>query len=171
MKILDAKGKLFGKINLVDCLVVLVILAIIIAAAVKLTGTSVSDALSGGDDMVTIRYEVLCTQVNPTTCDYAVTQIGSQLMNSGEMIDAEITNCVIEPHMDTVETADGTLNYVENTMVHDLRFTIEAQTQLVANAYAVGTQELRVGKSHIVKTVGLEVTGTILSMEEVNADA
>lgn len=171
MKILDAKGKLFGKINLVDCVVLVVILAIVIAAAFKLTGSSVSDALNTGTDAVTIRYEVLCTQVNPTTCDYAVTQIGAQLMNSGEMIDATITDCVIEPHTDTVEAADGTLHYVENTTVHDLRFTIEADVQFVANAYSVGTQELRVGKSHIVKTVGLEVSGTILSMEEVSANA
>ena len=38
------------------------------------------------------------------------------------------------------------------------------------NAYAVGTQEIRVGKSHIVKTVNIEVTGYITRMEVVTAD-
>ena len=169
MKILDSKGKLFGKINLVDCLVVLVILAVVIAAALKLTGSSVSD-LTSGSNAVTIRYEVLCPKIDPTTSDYAVTEIGKQLMNSCEMIDAYITDCVIEPHIEPVEAADGTLHYVEDTTVHDLRFTIDANVQFVGNAYSVGTQELRVGKSHIVKTVGLEVNGTILSMEEVTTN-
>lgn len=85
-------------------------------------------------------------------------------------IDAYITDCVIEPHIEPVEAADGTLHYVEDTTVHDLRFTIDANVQFVGNAYSVGTQELRVGKSHIVKTVGLEVNGTILSMEEVTTN-
>ena len=73
MKILDEKGKLFGKVNLIDLIVVLVILAGVAAVAWKLGGSSVTDAINS--NAATIRYEVVCTNLDPDTCDFAVSHI------------------------------------------------------------------------------------------------
>lgn len=39
------------------------------------------------------------------------------------------------------------------------------------NAYEVGSQEVRVGKSHIVKTSMIEVTGTVTAMTVTDGQA
>lgn len=165
MKVLDEKGRLFGKINLIDLVVVLVLVLVIIAVLWKLGGSKITEAVEVNAPV--IEYEVLCTEIDPDTCDYAVAHIGDQLMSNGEMIDGTITNCVIEPNMITVLDGDGNPIQVENPDFHNLRFTIESKVTETSNAFAVGTQELRVGKAHIVKTVMLEITGYITSMEEV----
>lgn len=168
MKILDQKGKLFGKINLIDLIVVLVLVAVVAAVGWKLAGPSVTDALSSNG--TTIRYEVLCTKVDPDACEFAATQIGGQLMSSGDLMDGYITDCVVEPHKEVVLDADGNPQQVEDPSVRDLRFTIETKVSEAGNAYSVGSQELRVGKTHIVKTMDLEFNGYITSMEKVTAD-
>ena len=166
MKLLDEKGKLFGKVNLIDLIVVVVLVAVIAAVGWKMAGSSITEAIQS--NAATIRYEVLCTEVDPAICDYAVQQVGTQLMSNGDMIDGTITDCVIEPHIVTVLDAEGNPKQVEDPEVRNLRFTIESKVSETSNAYAVGSQELRVGKTHIVKTVMLEISGNIVSMEDVS---
>ena len=166
MKLLDDKGKLFGKVNIIDLLVVLVLIAGVAAVAWKLGGSAVTDAINS--NAATIRYEVVCSNVDPATCDFAVSHVGGQLMSNGDLLDGYITDCVIEPHTEMVLDADGNPKQVEDPEVHDLRFTIETKVSQAANAYAVGSQEVRVGKSHIVKTVELEINGYITSIEMVD---
>lgn len=167
MKVLDEKGKLFGKINLIDLLVIVVLAAVVAAVGWKLAGSRITDALESNN--LTIRYEVICVNVDVDACNYAVDHIGGQLMSNGNLLDGYITDCVIEPHTEVVLDADGNPKTVENPSSRDMRFTIEAKVDTVANAYGLGSQELRVGKSHIVKTVELEFNGYITAMEEVSA--
>ena len=168
MKVLDEKGKLFGKINLIDLIVIVVLVLILVAVGWKLAGSRIADAIESNAPVM--EYEVLCTEIDPDTCDYAVAHIGDQLMSNGEMVNGTITNCVIEPHMLTVLNSEGVPVQVEDPDFHNLRFTIQSSVTETSNAYAVGSQELRVGKSHIVKTIMLEVTGFITSMEEVEVN-
>lgn len=168
MKILDEKGKLFGKLNLIDLIVVLVIIAVVAAVAWKLGGSAVTEAIA--DKGTTIRYEVLCTKVDADTSAFAESHVGGQLMSNGDMMDGTIVDCVVEPYTQTVLDSEGNAKQVEDPAYRNVRFTIEAKVVEAANAYSIGSQELRVGKSHIVKTTELEINGTITSMEVVNAD-
>ena len=47
MKLIDEKGRLFGKINLIDLLVVILIVAVIAAVVWKLGGRKAAAAVSG----------------------------------------------------------------------------------------------------------------------------
>lgn len=168
MKILDEKGKLFGKLNLIDLIVVLVIIAVVAAVAWKMGGSAVTEAIAGNDN--TIRYEVLCVKVDADASTFAESHVGGQLMSNGDMQDGYIVDCVVEPYTQVVLDNEGNAQLVEDPAYRNVRFTIEANVVEAANAYSIGSQELRVGKSHIVKTTELEITGNITSMEAVNAD-
>ena len=86
MKFLDEKGRLFGKINLIDLLVVLMLVIVIVAVAWKLGGDKLQDTLVHSD-APTVEYEVLCYGVSNDVCEYAKTRIDDQLMSSGDMLD------------------------------------------------------------------------------------
>jgi len=170
LKVVDEKGKLFGKINLIDLIVIVVLILIVAAVVWKVAGNRIQSAVDNMGSVPTVRYEVVCANVDPDTCATAVAHIGDQLMSNGKMMNAHITNCVVEPYYTVAADAEGNAVQLESPIAKNLRFTIEAKVPLTNNAYAVGTQELRVGKSHIVKTVLLEINGTITAMEVVKAN-
>ena len=49
MKLIDEKGRLFGKVNLIDLLVVLLIVAVLAAVVWKLGGKKAAAAVTGAD--------------------------------------------------------------------------------------------------------------------------
>ena len=55
MKLIDEKGRLFGKINLIDLLVVLLIVAVLAAVVWKLGGKKAAAAVTGAR-----RYRGIC---------------------------------------------------------------------------------------------------------------
>lgn len=170
MKVIDEKGKMFGKINLIDLLVILVLVLIVAAVGWKLFGSQISQAVDGINGQPKMQFEVLCTRIEPNTAEYAVTQIGTQLMASGDMLNGYITDCKIEPYYETMVDAEGNAVQVADLSLRNVRFTCEANVVTAANAISLGSQELRVGKAHIVKTVLLEINGFITNMKELTAN-
>ena len=59
MKLIDEKGRLFGKINLIDLLVVLLIVAVLAAVVWKLGGKKAAAAVTGADKkaVYTVEFE------------------------------------------------------------------------------------------------------------------
>ena len=147
MKIIDEKGRLFGKVNLIDLAVVLVILVAVAAVAMKLFGNDAVEAVTS--PTVGISYEVVCEDVPQSVADYCQANVGEQLLSSGKLLDAYITGCRAE------ETEDGI----------DLYFTIEGTTSYSGHTYTMGSQEVRVGMEHLVKTSSIECEGIICGLE------
>lgn len=152
MKLIDEKGKLFGKINIVDLLVILLVAVVAVVLGLKFLG-------GGGDTGVpveqsTLTYTVLVEEVTPQSYENILAFVDrdagrkDQLMATGEMVNAYVVDVTASDH---VPSPDDTLG--EGTL--DLVFTIEAVTNDVRTGN-VGTQEVRIGKSHIVKTVHFE---------------
>lgn len=168
MKILDEKGRLFGKVNLIDLLVVLLIVFAIGAVGWKMLGSQVTAAVDSIRDIPAMTYEVRCIEIDPEVAEYSTTQIGTQLMSNGELMDGYITGVVVEDAILTLVDANGNTVEAVDPYYKVVTYTIEANVEPTANAYAVGSQEVRAGKTHVVKTVTLEVAGIITTMEEAN---
>ena len=143
MKIIDEKGRLFGKLNLIDLLVIVLLIAAVAAVAWKLVGKKAAETVANTGR--TITYTVTVEDVNREAAEFASTQIGKSLVNNSKVVDAAVT-----------EREDGT--HV------DLAVTIEGQGQFTGNVYKVGAQEVRVGYEYIVKTSEFELTGIITAM-------
>lgn len=167
-------GKLFGKINIIDLLVILVALAAVAAVGLKLTGRGGPAVTETGTDITyTVKVENVCEEVYEQINSYIraakdAGAPGDRLMASGELLNGYVTGVIAYPRDNgaQVTTSDGNM-YIqagqEGRM--DLVFTIQAH---VGNNIKteVGTQEVRVGKTYIVKTTHFElVNGTILTCE------
>ena len=165
MKFIDEKGRLFGKVNLIDLLAIVLVVAVV--AVIGLKSIQPSGApIATDDDMVDVTYTVLCRMVHNDIADYIVeTQEGKQLMSNGELVES----CFIESiergtFFERYVTNDGEPKMAESDEYCDLTFVISGQCPYLANSYKVGSQEVRVAKSHIVKTVDFEMTGTIMEL-------
>ena len=152
MKLVDEKGKLFGKINIVDLLVILLVVVVAVVLGMKFLGggTPVGD----GQPKPTLTYTVKVTEVDPVTyenvCQFVDKAAGKkdQLLASGSLLEGYIIDVAATEHIPTAADKVG-----GETL--DLVFTVQVvTTDSLVNA--VGTQEVRIGKTHILKSQHLE---------------
>ena len=148
MKIIDEKGRLFGKLNLIDLLVIILLIAAVAAVAWKLVGKKAAEAVA--DTGRTITYTVTVEDVNREAAEFASTQIGKSLVNNSKVVDAAITDAAVTDRADSAHV--------------DLAVTIEGRGQFTGHVYKVGAQEVRGGYEYIVKTSEFELTGIITAM-------
>ncbi len=178
MKILDQKGKLFGKINIIDLLVLIVIAAVIIGiAAMILGGGSLSGLLSSGDasehsegDGVPVpaklTYIVRVTAQQEEVAEQLKKYVSitegkkDQLQHGGKLIaDAYVVDFWTEPCRYNV-ISNGTVEIIgaaeaDAAGLVNFCFVVEAVVgDSITNE--IEGQEVRVGKSNIVKTQHFE---------------
>ena len=171
MKLVDERGKLFGKLNIIDLLVILLLVVAVALIGWKVTRKDGASNASRTILTYTVEVEGVDQEVYEGIKAYVPGEsgIGDQLMANGEMVDAYVTNVTAAPHEGGLTMTDvngTTMTFpVEGDDTLDLTFTIQAN---VVNSVTneVGTQEVRIGKSHIVKTVHFELNnGTITTCE------
>lgn len=162
---IDEKGRIFGKINVIDLLVILVIVIGVIFVGTKFLGKD--GGASGGGGGTHVTYTVLVEGVQPEVYENIKGMLPSTLMASGELLDGQVIDVTSTPHQRYISfnPVSNTLDIPTELDLLDLTFTIECN--VVNNITTeIGTQEVRIGKSHIVKTDTFELTnGIILSCE------
>lgn len=165
MKVIDEKGKIFGKINIIDLLVLLAIVFVGIMLGMKLVG---GDKTLGGD--IKLAYTVKVEGVEEAV--YLSMQqmpMPDRLMAAGSLLNGQVTAMTAQPtteqELRVTPNAYGTPEPVTLAApnLYDLFFTVEAY---VTNEVKreLGTQEIRLGKRHILKTQNFEFeNGQIIS--------
>ena len=156
MRAIDQKGKIFGKLNVIDLIVILLIIVVLALVGYKLVFSN--GAMSGGGQKIV--YTVKVEGVEPEVYEFIQ-----------ERLDAYVTAVEGTPvENDTYQmvwnanTGSQELQRVSSG-TYDLVFTIEGTIQNTVSS-ELGSQEIRVGKSHIVKTDLFELEhGVITSCE------
>ena len=168
--------KLFGKggkLNIVDILIILVLLAALIFVAFKFLSPLFADQGAESDvppeseveeiPAPNIRFTVLCEDVSPA--------IAKQIMDSLEG----------EPRVLDGKSVERTRLYYANSLYVgffvdwyteengdqvDLYLTIEALAEIYGvDVYSVSWQDIRIGKDFICKSTEIEITGVVYSLE------
>ncbi len=164
MKRTDSNGKLFKKFNIIDVIVIILILAIVVAIAWKTIVDNrpvvseieeeeeVELLFDNADHLV---YSVVCRDISEEVAKECKAQMElprakRRLMSNGEPLEGFITDCTYEVG------EDGLCR---------IYFTMEAVLKEEDGICSVGSQEIRIGKGHTVKTYQIEVGGVIYSME------
>ncbi len=167
-------GKVFGKINIIDLLVILIVAVVAVAVALKMTGRLGAARVDVGTNFIyTVKAEMIEPQVYESIKGYIETaqaagQPGDQLMANGELLPGFITSVTATPRPDeaAVTTSNGVVSVTTGQDDKlDLVFEVQAYTgnNIKTN---LGSQEVRVGKNHIIKTTHFELPyGTILTCE------
>ena len=170
MNIIDKKGKLFGKLNIIDLIAIVLIVAGGALLGMKLSGGQ-GIGLSGEGQPVV--YTVKVNNVEEAVYQNIQEELKngpSQLMASDQLLDVFVTKVEgtkIEETSAVVKDTDGTADglVICEAGKYNLVFTIEGTVKDNLSS-ELGTQEIRVGKTHIVKTTTFELeNGVILSCE------
>ena len=146
------------RFNIIDvCVLVLIV------AVVGFLGYKVANGIqSRGDDTITLKYQVMYEGVSNDLYDAAAEHVPSQIMASGVLYDSYVT-AVEKSDYYVYENGEWVLDPYHCNIV----FTVEGN---VANATVlttqVGSQEVRVGKEHVLKTQYLEFDKGIITFVE-----
>ena len=157
MKIINEKGKLFGIINVVDLLVLVAAIAVVAGVGYKLFAKQIKEVAS---PQVSLTMTVRVRGATPFLVNEVQrnSQVGKSLVNGNSYVNAQITDMKIDDYNQQVTTADGRIVTATDPEKKDLVFTI-------TTAPAIGTQEVRAGRTFIVKTNDFETTGNIDSVD------
>ena len=164
---LDEKGRLFGKINIVDLIVLILLVLIVAVVGLKLLGKNGTlPGASGSSAKITYTVQVngVYPEVYENLREYVEQEGGDQLMASGNMLSGYVVGVMSRPHDNSVSihSATGALVLPMSDDLLDLTFTIEA-TVPNRDLNEVGTQEVRIGKSHTVKTTHFELNNGVIT--------
>ena len=160
MKIINEKGKLFGLINIVDFLVLLAVLAVVGGLGWKLLGPKVVETVS---PTVTMTSQMRVRGVSPVVYNDLMenTQVGKHLVSGNEYVDAVITDMWIDDYEIQIQCADGRIVSAVDPVKKDVVFMIEAPVRKDTPAPKIGTQEVRMGRTLILKTNDFETNANI----------
>ncbi|MCQ5131027.1 DUF4330 domain-containing protein [Butyricicoccus faecihominis] len=164
MKVINEKGKLFGVINIVDLLVLLAAIAVVLGVGYKLFGPQIEAATQKQVEMTAVirvrgATPFLVAEVERNS------QVGKQLVSGNDYVNATIEDMYIDDYVQQVTTADGRIVDALDGTKRDLVFTIKTTVAQGTASPKIGTQEVRAGRTFILKTNDFETTGNIDSVD------
>lgn len=160
MKLIDEKGRIGGKVSIVDLFVILLVAACVAAVGLKMKK---SESVSGGNK--TIVYEILIENVR----DASVNAIKS---NTAGIIDAEskkeigdIADIDVNPARVLVQTNDGGFDIAEYDNRYDVTLTIESKGTETNDAYYTSSgKQISAGEMLNINNGYVQSYGEIISV-------
>lgn len=164
MRIINEKGKLFGVINVVDLLVLISVLLVGGTIVWQLLGDRVSDAVSPQTELTAV---VAVAGAHPDLVNEVLRQelVGQKLVSGNYYLDAYVSRVWIEDYVMQAITDQGIILDAKDPTKKDIMFEIKAQVAKDTASPKIGSQEVRAGRTFIVKTQTFECSGSIYYVE------
>ena len=161
-EIMEEKAKRIGKFNIVDIIAVLLILAVLAFAGIKLAHRGGGETVKAA--MTKVTYVVRAEGVPVELYENCLEHLPSPLMASGALVGGQIESVEKKPYY--VLGPDG--QWVEDPDHVTLYFTATTETPTTeVMTTKVGDQEVRIGKKdYILKSEYIEINGgTIIDVK------
>ncbi|WP_077369799.1 DUF4330 domain-containing protein [Anaerosalibacter sp. Marseille-P3206] len=159
MKIINEKGKLFGIINIID-LIVIVVLALLITGGVKRVRTTRPDMVSE-TKKATVTIEV--SEIRNATVEGLVVGDPIYHYDKGNYF-GKIVDVKVEPFKEAVESNGKWVN-AEVPEKYVATLTVEADAVETPDVIIIGGEQTRIGHQFRLKNKKVAVFGTILGVE------
>jgi hypothetical protein len=158
---MNKQGKLFGKVHILDVLVIIIAIVVVIIAFGRLSGNDIVSFNSGED--VRIRYTVL-------TYDYEAEyfkslRVGDVLAEDKKYLDGEIVNIEIEDKIVSLVDNNGDVVTKAHPVMKRAFITMEATVEYKNPIYKLGKQELREGLPAFVVTEINNLSGIVSDLQ------
>ena len=160
MGILDRHGRLFGKLNVIDALVVILLIGLMAAAGYRFTASGMTREADS-----TARYTIMIEGVREFTILYYQAGLRAFDARNGEFIGL-IAEVRYEPLTVHMPLFDGSVVLAERTDIFRVFVDIEASARETDTAILIeGAYELNVGRRIHLNTKFIDVEGIIVSAE------
>lgn len=148
MKLIDKEGRIFGKINILDFIAIVLALFLILLSSLKIMNKQLSD-LSIKEEVVTVQVK---TSVIMDKGYFEAIKVGDRLGETKHYLDGAIKDYQILPVEVTNLDKDGNTVISVDPLMEKAIITFEAKVPYKNYSYKFGKQELRQGKTIFLET-------------------
>ena len=160
-KIIDDRGRLFGKISVIDVIVIVIVVVLAVAVYVKY---DVLDKTNSAVKTTPITYTAVVSQVRQPSA--ALFRDGDEIYTNTGIDMGQITNITTAPSQVSTSILDGTYVMANVDGRYDVTLTIVAPCSESNGRYYINkTYELRVNTDQQMVTKYNAVTVTIIGMD------
>jgi Tfp pilus assembly major pilin PilA len=162
---IDKKGKLFGLVNIVDLIVVLLIIAVVAAIGYKLFSSKLNaqNGTTLTEDDQYCYVTVVASQVVPEIAEQL--HEGDKLVANNAFTDAEIVSVKCEDADYVGVNSEGEAVQSKHPMWKDVTCVVKEKINPNSVILKVGDQEVRVGFKIILNTQVVETNSRIRDIE------
>jgi hypothetical protein len=156
-KLVDKNGRLFGKISVVDLLILVVVIIMAAAWVIRSNGNEAAPATASTQ---TVSYEMMIREIRQNSLN--LLHVGDTLWDDHGVNLGVITAIASEPATGTAATVDGTFR--ESSVAERLNVTVSVSAQCSAadgHYFAERRTELAVGAIYIITTKYNKTEGRI----------
>ncbi len=162
MKLINEKGKIFGLINIVDLIVIVIIAAIVAAVGYRAVSPKVN-APAEGEGEKYCYVTLYGSTVVPESAD--TLKVGDKLIANNEITDGEIVSVEQTPAAYIGVDDEGKAVYSEHPMWKDITVVVKEKIDPSSVVLKVGNQEVRVNYTYILKTQQFEANCKVRGIE------
>lgn len=164
MKIVNDRGKIFGLINVVDLLIIIAVIAVFGAIGMQIFGQKINDVVS---PQVELTAEVVIIGTPPRLIEEIERQdlVGEKLVSGNEYMNAVVDAVWMEDYVVQAVTSDGVIVDAKDPSKKDVVIRVKTTVPKGTPSPKIGSQELRAGRTYILKTQTFECSGTIRYVE------
>jgi hypothetical protein len=153
-RFLDERGRILGKVNIIDILVLLVIVAVVILAAVRFKDASV--------DTVPVRVTFSVEKVRAVIADGL--DIKGDVTDDGGTAFGQVQKVTPTPTLEEYLTGTDELKAFDSPIYRDLRIEVLGRGVVSGSSVRIGSVPIRAGKRVTLIGVGFEMQATILGV-------
>jgi hypothetical protein len=151
VRIIDSRGRLFGKVNIVDLVVLLVILAVVVFAVVRVTTNSV--------ETVPVRMTLLVRSLDNRLLEPF--KVGLEVRDRMAQSLGTVTAVDIQRSRVELVTPTGELKTFDSELRSDVSLVVAATGTVDESAVHVGGTAVRVGASLSITGPGYETVAVV----------
>ncbi len=151
-RLLDDRGRLFGKVNIVDIIVLVVIVAIVVFAAVRLTG---------GGTVATVPVKVTFLDKRVDASFVPAAEATQTIRDAAGNVIGVVQSVDITPSVEELVTPDGQLKTFASSTKKDVAYVVMCQGTITDSTAHIGSLAARVGADVRIVGPGYEAQTTI----------
>ena len=156
MKLIDNNGRIFGKLNLFDLIVILLIVVGIVAVVLRGSAPAEENEAKNATAIYTYLYEGV--QDNMANAF----KKGDEIYENGKLLGVLVEEPQVKPYQTLELMPDGTSKLVDHKLLYSTTLTLKTETFSDNKGYHVNGNEMLNGTGHIISngliTVNVVVT-------------
>jgi len=157
-RFLDERGRIFGKVNVVDILVLLVIIAVVVFAVVRFTGAS--------SEAVPLKVTYTVEGVRQATVDAIqnTVQVNGTVRDEGGTVLGKVDHIDVRPTEEEYMTPQGRLEAFDSPIFNDVDIVVRGEGSESGSTLRIGSVPMRVGRKITLMGTGFEVQSVIMKV-------
>ena len=156
----NSKGKLFGKVSIVDILVVLLIVVAIVGAYVRFNGNNVGAVNQTSE----FHYQITIREIRETNKDLLLASVGTDFRLAGKISSSmgTLVNVDVKDAVCEIEKNDGTIVSASVPEKYDVVLTLKVVgSETETGYYTPEMYEVCAAKEVTLANINCNVTGVI----------